>query len=129
MKQIYNFILTIVTAMILTSCATVINGPYQQVPISSNPLGADVCVDGYYIGVTPTVVCLQRKNPHIVSLSKQGFYEQNHYVDPCIGGAVFGNIIAGGLIGWGVDAYTGSQYNLCPEAISADLHCPDCSCL
>ena len=36
--------------------------------------------------------------------------------------AVAGNIIAGGLVGWGVDAVTGAQYNLKPESINVTLH-------
>ena len=38
-----------------------------------------------------------------------------------IGGAVFGNIIAGGLVGWGVDAMSGAQYNLTPVTVNVKL--------
>ena len=34
---------------------------------------------------------------------------------------MWGNILAGGLIGWGVDATSGAQYNLTPEVISVKL--------
>lgn len=40
---------------------------------------------------------------------------------PCSCGAVWGNILAGGLIGCGVDASTGAQYNLNPNTISVVL--------
>jgi hypothetical protein len=38
-----------------------------------------------------------------------------------VGGAVWGNILAGGLIGWGVDASNGAQYNLIPTTIAVKL--------
>ena len=38
-----------------------------------------------------------------------------------VGGAVWGNILAGGIIGWGVDAASGAQYNLKPETIFVRL--------
>jgi hypothetical protein len=34
---------------------------------------------------------------------------------------VWGNIIAGGLIGWGVDAASGAQNNLTPKTITVKL--------
>ena len=37
-------------------------------------------------------------------------------------GAVAGNLIAGGLIGWGVDAISGAQYKLVPETVNLTLN-------
>jgi hypothetical protein len=34
--------------------------------------------------------------------------------------AISGNIMAGGLIGWGVDASSGAQYNLPPHSVQLD---------
>lgn len=34
---------------------------------------------------------------------------------------MYGNIAAGGLIGWGVDAATGAQYKLVPETVNVEL--------
>lgn len=50
-----------------------------------------------------------------------GYETENVTLKPSMGGAVAGNIIAGGLIGWGVDASTGAQYNLHPDSVSARL--------
>ena len=48
-------------ALLLTGCATVINGSTQKVKISSQPAGAGVKIDGAGAGVTPTVADLSRK--------------------------------------------------------------------
>lgn len=103
-------------------CASIIKGTTQQIPIASEPSGARVTVDGNPAGTTPTTVTLSRKQNHMVTLEKEGFETENVAITKSIGGAVAGNIIAGGLIGWGVDAMTGAQYNLHPETLNVRLH-------
>ena len=72
-------------------------------------------------GTTPTAVTLSRKQNHMVVIEKEGFAPESIAVTKSMGGAVAGNIIAGGLIGWGVDAMTGAHYNLAPNTISVRL--------
>ena len=57
----------------------------------------------------------------MVSIEKEGYEMENVAVLNSVGGAVAGNIIAGGLVGWGVDAMSGAQYNLHPETINVRL--------
>lgn len=57
----------------------------------------------------------------MVTLELDGYETNNTTLTPSMGGAVAGNILAGGLIGWGVDAANGSQYNLNPNAVSVRL--------
>jgi hypothetical protein len=102
-------------------CATIVKGSHQKVPIGSDPPGADVLVDGSLVGQTPLNVEMKRKNDHLVTIQKSGYRPKSVAVVKDVGGAVWGNIIAGGLIGWGVDASTGAQYNLTPETIAVTL--------
>lgn len=106
----------------LTGCASIVKGTTQEIPVSSEPTGARVSVDGNPSGTTPTKVTLSRKQNHMVTLEKDGYQPENIAITKSIGGAVVGNLLAGGLIGWGVDAMTGAQYNLHPETINARLH-------
>ena len=105
----------------LTGCATIVKGTTQVIPVSSDPTGARVTVDSSPAGTTPTTVTLSRKQNHMVVIEKEGFAPESVAVTKSMGGAVAGNIIAGGLIGWGVDAMTGAQYNLAPNTISVRL--------
>ncbi|MDE2303998.1 MAG: PEGA domain-containing protein [Gammaproteobacteria bacterium] len=105
----------------LSGCATIVKGTTQKVPVASDPSGADVIVDGNLSGQTPTTVELKRKNDHLVTLEKTGYQSRSVAVVKSVGGAVWGNILAGGLIGWGVDAADGAQYNLVPVTINAKL--------
>jgi len=106
---------------LLSGCATIVKGTTQIIPVSSDPTGARVTVDNSPAGTTPTTVTLSRKQNHMVVIEKEGFTPESIAVTKSMGGAVAGNIIAGGLIGWGVDAMTGAQYNLAPNTISVRL--------
>ncbi|MFN4174655.1 MAG: PEGA domain-containing protein [Parachlamydiaceae bacterium] len=116
--------LIISSLLILSSCATIINGPTQKVPLTSYPAGAMVEVDGCYVGHTPLTVSVNRNMDHIVTFSKEGYVPQTYQLTHVMSAAVAGNIIAGGLVGWGVDAVTGSQYRIVPETLAADLTAP-----
>jgi len=110
-----------VILLFASGCATIVKGSHQGVPISSDPPGADVLVDGGLVGQTPLNVEMKRKNDHLVTIQKTGYRPKSIAVVKDVGGAVWGNIIAGGLIGWGVDASTGAQYNLTPKTIAVSL--------
>ena len=115
-------LLTTMTALLLLSgCATVIKGTTQTMPINSDPDGADVVVNNLVVGITPTEVELQRKRDHQITIRKEGYAPATVPVLKSVGGAVWGNILAGGIIGWGVDAASGAQYNLKPETIFVRL--------
>ena len=107
--------------LLLESCATIMHGTTQGIPISSEPSEADVLVDGQPYGTTPTVVEMKRKSDHVVRVEKEGYQAEEMVVMHVVSGAVAGNILFGGLIGWGVDASTGAQYRLVPKTLQFTL--------
>ena len=112
----------IALSIVLTSgCATIVKGTTQGVSISSDPPGADVNVDGAFVGQTPLSVEMERKRDHLVTIERSGYESRTVPVVKSVGGAVWGNVLAGGLIGWGVDATSGAQYDLSPATISVRL--------
>lgn len=102
-------------------CASIVKGTTQPIPVTSDPTGADVKLDGNKLGQTPLKVEAKRKADHLITIEKAGYQTESVAVTRNIGGAVFGNILAGGLIGWGVDAISGAQYNLTPTTINITL--------
>lgn len=118
MKKIFSYIVLVSVMFSLTGCATVLTGTNQKVPVSSNPAGATVSVDGAGSYTTPTTLTLQRKMDHVLVFTKQGYRQADVRLMHVISGAVAGNILLGGLIGWGVDALTGAQYKLAPETVN-----------
>jgi hypothetical protein len=109
--------------LVLGGCATAVRGYRQEVPISSNPPGAEVLVDGEYVGTTPTTSLLSRKSPHSVRIQKQGYvaYETStgskenpeSYV-LLLPAAIFPPLIF-------VDMFLGGVYDVEPDEISVQL--------
>lgn len=105
----------------LTGCATIINGTTQDVSFATRPEGATVRAGEGSVCQTPCTLTLKRKQDHMAVISREGYEDASVTIQHVVSGAVAGNIIAGGLIGWGIDAASGGQYRLVPEAVSIDL--------
>lgn len=128
---IFTRVLTLFACLILSlflaGCATIVHGTTQEIPVSSEPSGAEVLVDGGNAGRTPCKIEIKRKMDHVVTFQKAGYQEENITVMHVLSGAVAGNILAGGFVGWGVDAASGAQYKLVPNAIHVHLTPEDTS--
>lgn len=120
-QKILLLALGVISLSLQIGCATILKGTHQEVPVASEPSRASVMVDGVRQGTTPTKLNLARKSSHVITIELQGYESESVTVKPSMGGAVAGNIIAGGLIGWGVDAGTGAQYNLNPDSVNVRL--------
>jgi hypothetical protein len=120
-KKLLKLLFVGTLLVVFTGCATIVKGTTQTIPVSSDPSGADVRLDGLLYGQTPTTLEVKRKRNHLILIEKTGYQPKSVPITKNIGGAVWGNILAGGLIGWGVDATSGAQYNLTPEVITVKL--------
>jgi hypothetical protein len=107
--------------ILLSGCATIVNGKNQDVNIASNPSNAEVWVDSKYVGVSPTIVSLARDETHTVKIALKGYQPYEVTLTKELNGWVFGNLIFGGLIGLAVDGITGSLYQLTPKQIQAEM--------
>lgn len=111
---------------LLSACATLVNGTSQTVTVSTTPPGASCTLDrmGTRIGavsVTPGSVRIDKsKNDLAVTCTKDGFQTATVAHAPSFGGATFGNIIAGGVIGVVVDAASGANYSY-PDDIRVEM--------
>lgn len=105
-----------------TSCATIINGPRQNIAVTSNPVGATV-TDGKSSWTTPATISLTRKEAHLLAFSKPGYATQVVEMHRAMNSAVIANILIpfGSLIGWGIDASTGAQWKLVPDTVNIEL--------
>jgi PEGA domain len=119
--RMLQVVLMVVAAAAMQGCATIVKGSSQSIPVSSDPPAADILLDGKLVGQTPRTLALKRDSNYLITIQKTGFEPQSVPVVKDIGGAVWGNVIAGGLIGWGVDAASGAQYNLLPASVSVKL--------
>jgi hypothetical protein len=109
-----------------TGCATILAGSSQTVTVATNPPGArcELLREGRVIGTvenTPGAITLKKTKHDIdVVCRKDGFTDAKGFGESGTEGATFGNIVLGGLIGWGVDSAVGAD-NKYPEVMTVNL--------
>ena len=111
----FKKIALILPCLLLSACATIIEGRSQEITINTNPSGAncDITRNGTKIGSvtnTPASTMIEKtKYDILISCSKPGYTTATFMNHSGNEGATLGNILAGGVIGWGVDSATGSD--------------------
>ena len=104
-----------------SGCATIITGWYQKVPVSSDPPGATVQVDGDEKYITPAKLHLKRNRDHMLLITKDGYREETVKLLHVISGAIAGNAVVFGLAGLAIDNLTGAQFKLNPTEVHVNL--------
>ncbi len=66
-------VLMISSIFFLQNCAAIIRGTSQKIPVTSNPAGAKIIVDGNEMGTTPMNLKLRRKKIHNIKIEKEGY--------------------------------------------------------
>ncbi len=79
----------------LQSCATLASPGPDLVPVSSDPPGADVYLDGRLVGATPIDVRVHRESEGVFTLAKDGYYDAHVDRDKVLNGWFFP-----GALGW-----------------------------
>ena len=121
MKIVSNLILSIFIAVSLSGCATIVTGWYQKIPVSSEPPGASVQVDGKETYTTPAKIHLKRNQDHTFVITKEGYGSETVKIAHAISGAFCGNVFLFGPIGMGLDAMSGAQFKLVPGNVRVEL--------
>ncbi len=108
-----------------TGCATVVTGRQQQFPVSVNPPGTIVCIDGKQAGTSPMVAKLSRTQDHVLLFERPGYKPAalalRQQVNPWIVGNFFPIIVIPGPIGFIVDLSTGAVHELEPKQATFTL--------
>jgi hypothetical protein len=106
----------ILSSLILVSgCSSIIEGRSQEIVVNTNPSGATCSLirNSMPIGTvspTPSAVLIEKtKYDIVIKCNKDGYQEATYFNKSGSAGATFGNIVAGGLIGWGIDSATGAD--------------------
>ena len=104
-------------ALSVMGCATIVNGSRQSIPITSQPAGATITVNGHNVGVTPEVLHLRRRRKAVLTIALKGYKTKTITLTRHISGWFWGNILIGGAIGMVVDVGTGAIYTFRPSKI------------
>lgn len=119
--KLSHAVATLSLLLALNGCATIIHGTTQDIGVSSDPAGADLLLDGQQHYVSPATITMKRKYDHLLEISKEGYKTEVVDIRGDISLAVVGDVLAGGAIGYGIDAATGAQRRLVPEKIAVTL--------
>ena len=121
----FKLLVCVAAGLAVSGCATVTRGTTEQVQITSEPSGADVRTSMGPTCITPCTLQVSRKDEFTVTVSKPGFVEENVPVRTQVAGSgvagFAGNVLIGGVIGMGADAYTGATLEHVPNPVSVTL--------
>ena len=130
-KTLFASLLT--APLLLTGCASIVDGGAKIVQINSNPEGAKVTISNregkqICIQTTPAKVSLERSSgffegeTYTLAFELPGYYPFETHVQSSVDGWYFGNIAFGGLIGMLiVDPATGDMFTLSPREVNCNL--------
>ena len=109
----------------LSGCASIVEGTTQSVAITTPPADGARCSltnsEGTWYVTTPGNAQVHKTKTDLnVTCKRDGYQDASTVVSPHFNGATFGNVIAGGIIGVGVDAATGANFNY-PENVSIPM--------
>jgi hypothetical protein len=114
-----------ISSLGLNGCATITRGTHEALVIESEPSGAQVRLSTGFTGTTPTSFKIPRKGEVYVTISKEGFETVNVNVTTQVAGAgaagMAGNVLVGGIIGVGVDAFSGGMLEHKPNPVKVNL--------
>jgi hypothetical protein len=111
-NTILFFVMLCFIAVYSTGCATVTRGTTEAFIIETEPAGATASLSTGEICKTPCNILKKRKDEFSVHIEKEGYEPADVQVKSQIVGAgaagFAGNVVVGGLIGAGVDAFSGA---------------------
>jgi len=101
--------------VLLSACSSIVEGTTQQITINTNPSGADCSLKRNeevlgHVNPTPGSILIKKtKYDILVTCSKKGYQDATYLNHSGSAGATFGNIVAGGGIGWEIDSASGAD--------------------
>ena len=133
MKTQTAFVFLLGVPLLLTGCASILDGGPRTVQVNSKPEGAKVTITnraGKEVSVqtTPATVTLERAagffegEDYTLHFEAAGYYPYDAHVQSALDGWYIGNIFFGGLIGLViVDPATGDMFTLSPRVVNCNL--------
>ena len=103
--------------LLLTSCASILTGSSRAVLFESNPSGATVMVNGMEQGKTPTTIKVEAEDR--VDFRLDNYRERVVVMDSDFNLVAIINGFS--IIGWGIDALTGSLKRVNTKYVKVDL--------
>jgi hypothetical protein len=121
MRRLLISAVIISTGVFFSACSTVLNTTTQEVELKTTPPSAKIIVDGKKFGISPQKINVDRGSNHVIKFELDGYDPYETQLTRKISIWFWGNALNGFIPGMIVDMFTGSMYNLLPEAIDVEL--------
>lgn len=122
----YRILAAAFVAAGLGSCGSIVRGTTEPIAFVSDPPGAAMTTNmGYACPATPCSLEVARSDEFDAVFTKPGYRPQTVPVRTKLAGkgaaSFAGNVLVGGAIGMGVDAYTGAAMDHTPNPVIVSL--------
>jgi hypothetical protein len=146
----FKLLLTMVLSGVFffQGCSTIFQGTAQKIPVTCEPSGVKVVVDGKVMGNTPLILKLKKKKDHLIRLEKEGYepveirvIRRGNFLLSLLGNYFLGGTLGtyawariaddwkslyiGMFLGWGalflVDVVSGANYSLTPGDLTFSM--------
>lgn len=101
--------------LVLAGCATIVDGTTESLSVNSVPAGAKCTLTNtegtWYVTAPGSVTVHKTKNDLKIHCDGDGGAVADMTVPAKFGGTTFANVLAGGVVGLGVDAMSGANYS------------------
>jgi len=111
----------VLLVLFVSSCATIFKGSKSNLALESDPAGAQVFIDGHYMGDTPLRLKLESKRDYAIEFRKEGYLTKTVNVQNKVGAMWIVLDVLAGLVPVIVDAATGSWYELNQDNVKVIL--------
>jgi len=111
----------LIVAILVSGCATIVTGKYQNVSVTSEPPGAKVRTDNGLSITTPGSFRLLRNQHYTFIAEYPGAEPQQKKLKRVVQGWFWGNILLVSCTGCAVDLTSGSAYELVPDKVNFDF--------
>jgi hypothetical protein len=101
----------------LAGCATLIKTPKQEIEFSADSTAVEVYINDEFKGQTPFKTKLFRKKDYQLKLILPNRKTNFSDMEKKSNNLHFVNLVSGGLVGFGIDMFTGSHYSFVPKDI------------
>lgn len=115
--------LILASTLLVSSCASIFTGSKRSVLFESNPSGAKVFVNGFEKGITPSQIKVKADDR--IDFRLDDYKERVVVMDSNFNLVAILNGIS--IIGWGIDALTGSLKRVDTKYVKVDLEAENSS--
>ncbi|MCT4151313.1 PEGA domain-containing protein [Elizabethkingia anophelis] len=120
MRKVISILTMSVMTLSVTSCATIFTGTSDSITVNTKPDGATVYDKGLEKCITPCTFKVGRTlSEKTIEIKKEGYEPKTILLDRKFNAVSIINLF--GLIGWGVDAATGSLMKYDTKGYNIDL--------